>query len=116
MRGSTGYDGYNKVNGNNLSALVDRNGLPLACTVAPANVHDSRLYGPTLDEFQIPEAQDRPTIISADAAYDCPGNSSIQPEPGNQDQYPGQQEIPETADTRETDPVRSGTLQEAQRR
>ena len=27
-----------------MSALVDRNGLPLACTVAPANVHDSRLY------------------------------------------------------------------------
>ncbi|NQS74682.1 MAG: transposase [Methanoculleus sp.] len=68
--GSTGYDGYKKVNGNKLSALVDRNGLPLVCTVAPANVHDSRLYDPTLDAFQIPVAQDRPTILSADAAYD----------------------------------------------
>ncbi|CVK31935.1 protein of unknown function [Methanoculleus bourgensis] len=68
--GSTGYDGYKKVNGNKLSALVDRNGLPLVCTVAPANVHDSRLYEPTLDAFQIPVAQDRPTILSADAAYD----------------------------------------------
>ena len=71
MRGSTGYDGYNKVNGNKLSALVDRNGLPLACTVSPANVHDSRLYEPTLEAFEIPDVRDRPAIISADAAYDA---------------------------------------------
>mgnify|MGYP000916642288 CR=1 FL=1 len=70
-RGSTGYDGYKKVNGNKLSALVDRNGLPLACTVSPANVHDSRLYEPTLEAFEIPEVPDRPIIISADAAYDA---------------------------------------------
>jgi len=69
--GSTGYDGYNKVNGNKLSALVDRNGLPLACTVVPANVHDSRLYEPTLEAFEIPGVQDLPEIISADAAYDA---------------------------------------------
>ena len=71
MRGSTGYDGYKKVNGNKLSALVDRNGLPLACTVVPANTHDSRLYEPTLEGFEIPEVSVRPTIISADAAYDA---------------------------------------------
>ena len=70
-RGSTDYDGYKKIKGNKLSALVDRHGLPLACTVAPANVHDSRLYEPTLEAFEIPEVQDRPTIISADAAYDA---------------------------------------------
>jgi transposase len=69
--GSTGYDGYKKVKGNKLSALVDRNGLPLACTVAPANAHDSRLYEPTLEAFEIPEVQDHPTIISADAPYDA---------------------------------------------
>ncbi|MDD4429054.1 MAG: IS5 family transposase [Paludibacter sp.] len=69
--GSTGYDGYKKVNGNKLSALVDRNGLPLACTVAPANVHDSRLYEPTLEAFEIPKVQDCPAVISADAAYDA---------------------------------------------
>ena len=69
--GSTGYDGYKKVKGNKLSALVDRNGLPLTCTVSPANVHDSRLYEPTLEAFEIPEVQDRPVIISADAAYDA---------------------------------------------
>ncbi|MDN7013856.1 IS5 family transposase [Methanoculleus sp. FWC-SCC3] len=54
-----------------MSTLVDRNGLPLACAVAPANVHDSRLYEPTLEAFEIPEAPDRPVIISADAAYDA---------------------------------------------
>ncbi|WP_366515159.1 transposase [Methanoculleus sp.] len=70
-RGSIGYDGYKKVNGNKLSVLVDRNGLPLACTVSPANVHDSQLYEPTLAVFEIPEGQDHPRIISADAAYDA---------------------------------------------
>ena len=59
------------VNGNKLSALVNRNGLPLACTVAPANVHDSRLSEPTLEAFEIPEVPDRPAIISADATYDA---------------------------------------------
>jgi hypothetical protein len=34
----------------------------------------------------------------------------------DQDQYSGQQEIPETSEAGKTDPVRSGTLQEAQRR
>ncbi|WP_214084063.1 IS5 family transposase [Methanoculleus sp.] len=70
-RGSTGYGGYKKVKGNKLSVLVDRNGLPLACTVAPANIHDSRLYEPTLEAFEISEVPDRPIIISADAAYDA---------------------------------------------
>ncbi|KUG19179.1 mobile element protein [hydrocarbon metagenome] len=58
------------MNGVKLSALVDRNGLPLACTVSPANVHDSRLYQPTIDAFEIPGISDQPSIISADAAYD----------------------------------------------
>lgn len=59
-----------KVKGNKLSALIDRNGLSLACMVAPANIRDSRLYEPTLEAFEIPEVQKRPTIISTDAAYD----------------------------------------------
>ena len=70
--GSTGYDGYKKVKGNKLSALVDRRGLPLACMVAPANIHDSQLYEPTVEAFTIPEMQVHPLIISADAAYDAP--------------------------------------------
>jgi hypothetical protein len=61
----TGYDGYKKVNGNKPSALVDRNGLPLAC------VHDPWLYEPTLEAFEIPNVQDRSAIVSADAVYDA---------------------------------------------
>ncbi|WP_277749830.1 transposase [Methanoculleus taiwanensis] len=68
--GSTGYDGYKMVNGNQLSALVDRNGLSLACTVSLANVNDSWLYEPTLEALAIPGVRERPSIISADAAYD----------------------------------------------
>jgi hypothetical protein len=52
-------------------ALVDWNSLPLACTVAPANIHDSQLYEPTVEAFTIPEMQVHPSIISADAAYDA---------------------------------------------
>ncbi len=70
-RGSTGYYGYKKVKGNKLSALIDWHGLPLACTVSPANIYDSRLYEPTLEAFEIPEVQDCLSIISADAAYDA---------------------------------------------
>jgi len=66
--GSNGYDGYNKVERNKLSALVDRNDLPLACMVSPANVYNSRLYEPTLEAFEIPGTEDQPAIISADAA------------------------------------------------
>ncbi|MDI6877674.1 MAG: transposase, partial [Methanomicrobiales archaeon] len=65
-----GYDGYKKVNGNELSALVDQNGLPLACSVAPANVHDSQLYEPTGAAFEIPGIDAKPSVITADAAFD----------------------------------------------
>ena len=57
--------------GNKLSALVDRNGLPLACTIVPASIHDSRLYKLTLEAFEIPGVRDRPAIVSSDAAYDA---------------------------------------------
>jgi len=59
------------VNGNKLSALVDRNGLPLAYTVSPAKVHDSQFYEPTLEAFEIPGTGEQPMIVSADAAYDA---------------------------------------------
>lgn len=59
------------MNGNKLSALVDRNGLPHACTVTLANIHDSRLYEPTLEALEIPDVQECPSIISAGAAYDA---------------------------------------------
>jgi len=95
-RGSTGYDGYKKIKGNKLSALVDRNGLPLACTVAQANAHDSRLYEPTLEAFETPEVRDRPAIILLGCGLRCLGDSPVQPEPGNQEQHPSQPKIAET--------------------
>ena len=52
-------------------SLARYNGLLLACTVAPANIHDSRLYEPMREAFKIPDVQDHPSIISADAAYDA---------------------------------------------
>ncbi len=68
--GNIGFDGYKKVKGTKLSALVDRNGLPVACRVAPANIHDSRLFVPTVAAFEIPGTNEKPTAISANAAYD----------------------------------------------
>lgn len=81
--GSTGYDGYRKVKGSKLSALVDRNGLTLACTVSPANIHDSRLYEPTLEAFTIPDVQDHLRRCS----LRCTGDSSVQPGTKNKEQY-----------------------------
>lgn len=37
--------------------------------VAPADIHDSQLYGLTLDTFETSEVQDHPTIISTDTPY-----------------------------------------------
>jgi len=58
------------VKGNKLSVLVDEQGLPLACRVAPANIHDSRLFEPTVAAFTIPGTTEKPAVISADTAYD----------------------------------------------
>lgn len=44
---------------------------PLACTVSPANVQDSLPYEPILEAFEIHDVPDRPSFISADAAYDA---------------------------------------------
>lgn len=72
QKGSTNYGDYKMVNESKLNALVDQDGLsPLACTLPPANTHDSRIYTPTLEAFAIPRMQKQPTIISADAVYDA---------------------------------------------
>lgn len=69
-----GYDGNKKVKGIKISTLVDANGRPLSIIVSPANIHDSKLYQPTIDGFRIKLSQGRPVtrpnIIIADAAYD----------------------------------------------
>lgn len=57
-----------------ISALVDDNGLPLSTVVSPANIHDSKLYLPTLGGLKIKKQKGRPIIrpkaITADGAYD----------------------------------------------
>ena len=45
--------------------------------------------------------QEQPAIISADAAYNTREIVSSTGNEGDQEQYPGQQEIPETSETRE---------------
>jgi hypothetical protein len=70
-KGSTGYNGYKRVKENKLSALVYWNGLPLACTVAPANAHDSQFYPLIIERFEILETTERPVIILADIVYNA---------------------------------------------
>ncbi|WP_442919545.1 transposase [Methanoculleus sp.] len=112
-RGSAGYDGYKKVNGSKLSALVDRNGLPLACTVAPANTHDSRFYEPTLEASEIPEVQVRPAIISADAAYDAREIRQYNRKRRIKSNIPVNRRSRKYPKTGKANRVRSGTLQES---
>ncbi|MDN7025654.1 transposase [Methanoculleus sp. FWC-SCC1] len=113
--GSTGYDGYKKVSGNKLSTLVDRHGLPLACTVSPANVHDSQLYEPTLGAFPNAGCSGSSLVHLSRCCLRCTGDPPVQPEETHKKQYSGQQEIPDTPEAGKAVLVRSGTLQEAQR-
>jgi len=57
-----------------ISTIVDANGRPLSAIVAPANMHDSKLYMPTVEGFRTKIGTGRPItrpiIIVADAAYD----------------------------------------------
>lgn len=73
-KGDIGYDGYKKIKGTKLSALVDKNGLPLSVFIAPANIHDSKLYLPTVTDFKIKISVGRPVTrpesIIGDASYD----------------------------------------------
>lgn len=69
-----GFDGNKKVKGIKISMLTDVNCNPLSSIVAPANIHDSKLYQPTIDGFKIKISQGipitRPTVVVGDAAYD----------------------------------------------
>lgn len=57
-----------------ISALVENGGLPLSTVVAPANVHDSKLYLPTIEclkiRISIGRPITRPEEVMAYAAYD----------------------------------------------
>ncbi len=73
-KGNIGYDGNKKVKGSKISALTDKNGLPLSMCIYAANIHDSSLYVPTIENMNIKllvgAPITRPKLINADAAYD----------------------------------------------
>jgi len=60
------------VKGIKISTIVDTNGRPVSTIVPPANMHDSKLYQPTLERFRIKigigMSITRPITMVADAA------------------------------------------------
>ncbi len=73
-KGKIGYDGNKKIKGIKLCAITENHGLPIAALISPANIHDSKLYLPTILEFKIKldvgRPITRPKMINADKAYD----------------------------------------------
>ncbi len=73
-KGNIGYDGNKKVKGSKISALTDKNGLPLSIFISAANTYDPKLYLPTIDKLKIKllvgAPITRPKLINADATYD----------------------------------------------
>jgi len=56
--------------------MVDRQGIPLACTLSAANVHDVNILLPTLDALApikrpVGRPRNRPVKLHADKAYDA---------------------------------------------
>jgi len=74
-KGEIGYDGNKKIKGIKISALTEKNGLPVSIFISPANIHDSKLYLPTIEKLSIKQPQGapirRPGMIIADKAYDA---------------------------------------------
>ncbi len=53
---------------------MDKDGLPLSVAIFPANMHDSKTYKPTMEDFKIKRETGRPITrpetINCDCAYD----------------------------------------------
>ena len=73
-KGEIGYDGFKKIKGIKIGASTDENGLPLSIFISPANIHDSRLYLPIIENVRIKlpigTPITRPHLINADTAFD----------------------------------------------
>jgi transposase len=73
-KGDIGYDGNKRVKGSKISAITESHGLPVAIFIAAANIHDSKLYMPTILglKIKLPVGRPitRPKLINADKAYD----------------------------------------------
>ena len=50
------------------AVLVDRKGAPLYVTVAPANIHDSKIFKPIISKFRKVK---KTRIVTADSAFDA---------------------------------------------
>ena len=74
-KGDIGYDGNKKIKGIKISAVTEKKGLPLAIFISPANIHDSKLYLPTIENVRIKlpigAPITRPELINGDSAYDA---------------------------------------------
>ena len=73
-RGEIGYDGFKKIKGIKIGATTEKNGLPLSIFISPANIHDSKLYLPIIENVKVKlpfgAPITRPRLINADAAFD----------------------------------------------
>ncbi len=59
--------------GSKISILVDKDGLPLSVALFPANIHDSKTYKPTIEDFKINREAGRPgrPITRPESISDC---------------------------------------------
>ena len=73
-KGEIGYDGFKKIKGIKIGVSTEKNGLPLSIFISPANIHDSKLYLPIIENVKIKLTVGapitRPRLINADAAFD----------------------------------------------
>jgi transposase len=73
-KGEIGYDGFKKIKGIKIGVSTEKNGLPLSIFISPANIHDSKLYLPIIENVKIKlpvgAPITRPHLINADAAFD----------------------------------------------
>lgn len=73
-KGEIGYDGFKKIKGIKIGISTEKNGLPLSIFISPANIHDSKLYLPIIENVKIKlpvgAPITRPRLINADAAFD----------------------------------------------
>jgi hypothetical protein len=73
-KGEIGYDGFKKIKGIKIGISTEKNGLPLYIFISLANIHDSKLYIPIIENLKIilPVGAHitRPRLINADTAFD----------------------------------------------
>jgi transposase len=73
-KGEIGYDGFKRIKGIKIGISTEKNGLTLSIFISPANIHDSKLYLPIIENLKIKlpvgAPITRPRLINADNAFD----------------------------------------------